>query len=323
MRNISSNLSAKQEGTPQVEVLLATFNGELYLTEFLESVALQEGVRIHLRVSDDGSTDKTLAIVESYENRFESCKIFDGPRKGPSANFFSLIDQSVHEFVALADQDDIWEKNKLLTQISFIAGNTPQLVCHDRSIINSDGLKTKNSQITVRILDLRNALIENVVFGNTILLNKLGVDLVRRQKMSNLIMFDSYIYLIFSCLGKITFVNNPLTMYRIHEGNLVGTPSNLKKLKNFAVNLNATYEQNRTFFSYNMKDIFQSDIEIFRKFFKIFESKRRIHRLLHTLRAPISRQKTSQTLIWKILVLIYNLKLPAFNNFDRKSSMKD
>ena len=54
-----------------IEVLLATYNGAHFLNEFLDSLVEQEGVDIHLLVSDDGSTDSTLEIVNSYNSKFE------------------------------------------------------------------------------------------------------------------------------------------------------------------------------------------------------------------------------------------------------------
>ena len=76
MRNTSSNSSDKEERLPEVEVLLATFNGQLYLPEFLESLCNQQGVKIHLRVSDDGSKDETINILYKYAESFESFTIY-------------------------------------------------------------------------------------------------------------------------------------------------------------------------------------------------------------------------------------------------------
>jgi len=305
MPDIYSGLPFEKEGLPEVEVLLATYNGEAFLGEFLESLLQQEGVRIHLRVSDDGSTDETLGIIRAYENRFESCKVFSGPAKGPSANFLYLIDKSSHNFVALADQDDLWEKEKLLTQISHLKGNEPQLICHDRRVMDSRGFVIRDSQIQIRFLDLKNALVENVVFGNTILLNKQGVELLKNHKSSNFFYYDSYIYLIFSCFGQATFIQKPLTNYRLHDRNLVGIPSTYLKFKNFKTNLQFYYQQNRTFFDLYKDQIRESDTELFVSYLHLFKKRNRIVQTLKILRAPIARQKKLQTLTWKFLIVFY------------------
>lgn len=321
MRNISNDLSTEIRQFPEVEVLLATYNGECYIGKFLESLVGQEEVRIHLRVSDDGSTDKTLEIVGQFADFFESCEVFHGPGVGPSANFFFLIDRATYDFVALADQDDIWEKDKLATQISNILGSGPQLICHDRSVINGLDRETIHSQITVQHLDLGNALIENVVYGNTILLNKAGVNLIQNFKSSNAIMYDSYLYLIFSCLGTAVFIQKPLTRYRIHNGNMIGIPGNYKRLRNFRSNIMSMYQQNRIFFDFHADKLNQSNIEVFRKYFLIFEGRSRIFRTLCTLRAPIRRQRNYQTLVWKLLVIVHIRRSLDPDNRKRKSSI--
>jgi cellulose synthase/poly-beta-1,6-N-acetylglucosamine synthase-like glycosyltransferase len=90
------------------------------------NLSRQNDVRIHLRVSDDGSYDKTVEIINSHKHLFETCIISSGPCLGPSANFFSLIEQATYEFVALADQDDIWLPHHLISAINRLS-KTPDL----------------------------------------------------------------------------------------------------------------------------------------------------------------------------------------------------
>jgi glycosyltransferase involved in cell wall biosynthesis len=303
MRNISNDSSIEEPDLPEVEVLLATFNGESFIESFLESLSRQVGVRIHLRVSDDGSSDQTIKLIKLYEAKFESCEIFLGPSKGPTENFFSLIENSSHEYVALADQDDVWDESKLATQLTFFKGNGPQLICHNRAIIDPVGLRIQESQINIRHLELRNALVENVVFGNTILLNKQGIKLVRAHKSSNLVMYDSFMYLLFSCLGNVTFIEKSLTDYRIHDKNFVGVPRTLSKIKSFRFNVNLYYQQNRSFFQLYEKEISASDAEVFKKYFDVFEKKSLMKQVLVSIRAPIVRQQKLETSIWKCLIL--------------------
>ena len=106
MPNISSTSLIEKQNLPEVEVLLATFNGASYLQEFLGSLAHQEGVKIHLRVSDDGSTDRTLEIVNSFKDQFASFNIYSGPCNGPSANFFSLIENKAINYFELPSSLD-------------------------------------------------------------------------------------------------------------------------------------------------------------------------------------------------------------------------
>jgi glycosyltransferase involved in cell wall biosynthesis len=129
MQDISGDYLQIEESKPNIEVLLATYNGAAYLGAFLESLAQQVGVSIDLRVSDDGSTDSTLIILESYRESFNSLVVTAGPEKGPSENFFSLIAKAKSKYVALADQDDIWEPTHLINSIDRLAssGDVPAL----------------------------------------------------------------------------------------------------------------------------------------------------------------------------------------------------
>ena len=76
---------------PLITVITATLNSELYLEECIQSLQNQEYKNFEHIIIDGGSTDKTLEIVKSFKDQFASFKIYSGPCKGPSANFFSLI----------------------------------------------------------------------------------------------------------------------------------------------------------------------------------------------------------------------------------------
>jgi len=107
MRNTSSNSSSKDSCPYEVEVLLATFNGGLHIQDFLESLLQQRHVVIHLRVSDDGSSDETLEIIEEYRVKFKTLDVLSGPKQGPAENFLHLIRRASFKFVALAAQVDV------------------------------------------------------------------------------------------------------------------------------------------------------------------------------------------------------------------------
>lgn len=100
-------------GKVRVQVLLATCNGERYLQEFLDTLVNQQGVIIDLLASDDSSSDGTMEILERSKSRFLNCLILNGPGKGPMENFFHLIKHASGDYIAFADQDDLWDVNHL------------------------------------------------------------------------------------------------------------------------------------------------------------------------------------------------------------------
>jgi glycosyltransferase involved in cell wall biosynthesis len=240
MPNTSSDSSTKELDLPEVEVLLATFNGALYLSEFLDSLLNQRGVRIHLRVSDDGSTDETLVIVNSFKNKFESCQIYSGPQQGPSANFFSLIEKATYNFVALADQDDFWHPNHLLSSIKRLAF-TQDIPSMTFSAVIEFGENLKSETIWPNRFpgeDIRTILTENLARGCTFLLNSKAIDLIKQLRPNHAIMHDWWILMLIFSSGNVTWSKQPEVNYRIHLDNSIGgTPGFEVRLKRFMENI--------------------------------------------------------------------------------------
>jgi len=115
------------KSNPKVTVLLATFNGEAYLNEQLYSIQNQSNVEVSIVASDDGSIDHTLQLLSDACT--ESSQLIVLPRKKmatAAANFFRLLrdaDFSHSDYVALSDQDDIWQTDKLSHAVKKILEN--------------------------------------------------------------------------------------------------------------------------------------------------------------------------------------------------------
>jgi glycosyltransferase involved in cell wall biosynthesis len=224
MRNTSNNSLNNDKDYPDVEVLLATCNGELFLGEFLESLLAQKGVRIHLRISDDGSSDKTLAIIDLYRDAFESCQVFKGPCNGPASNFFSLIQNATYQFVALADQDDVWLPDHLITSINRLS-KTPGLPSLTFSAVTEFFEEIESERIWPKRFpgeDIRTLLTENLARGCTFVLNSKAINLIKLHKPDYAIMHDWWILLLIYSSGHVTWSKLPEVRYRIHKGNTVG-----------------------------------------------------------------------------------------------------
>ena len=104
--------------TPQLEVVLATCNGERFLELQLQSLRDQQRRPERLLVLDDGSSDGTLSILERWQRLHPGWvqRLPAAPhRLGPTATFNRLLQASSAPCVALCDQDDIWHPNRLAT----------------------------------------------------------------------------------------------------------------------------------------------------------------------------------------------------------------
>ena len=95
-----------------ISVCIATYNGEKYLAEQLDSILLQVSEEDELIISDDGSTDHTLEILRTYAANYPQIQLLQGPGQGVIANFAFALTHTKGEVIFLADQDDVWLPNK-------------------------------------------------------------------------------------------------------------------------------------------------------------------------------------------------------------------
>ena len=208
---------------PSVAILLATFNGERFIEEQLTSIANQELVRVSVYVNDDGSSDSTMQILEKWKTRGLVVSISESQRIGYTRAFLNLVKQSTeHDYIAFSDQDDIWERNKLIKLVEVLEQNIPMMAFSRRVYIKNDGILLQVSETYKLVPSFKNALVENVAPGNTTLLNREAIRLINRYSCEEIVYYDSWIYLLVSIFGKCKFVDEPLTRYRIHDNNTIG-----------------------------------------------------------------------------------------------------
>lgn len=217
-----------------VAVLLCTHNGEQYLEDQLGSILLQNIERIDVWASDDGSTDQTPAILAKYAKSWKKGKfiIKRGPQKGFAANFLSLASdpQIAADYYAYSDQDDIWKNNKLSRAIHVLSEDVKQasLYCSRTNLISSTGkLLRKQSVLPQKQAHFRNALVQSLAGGNTMVFNQPAKNLLSQAGMVNVISHDWWTYMLISgAEGKVFYDKIPSVFYRQHSSNLVGANNN-------------------------------------------------------------------------------------------------
>ena len=226
---------------PTVEILLGTKNGAHWLPDQLGSIALQSGVDWSLRVSDDRSNDGTPRILNGFKARHIENKvsILEGPCLGSAANYLHLLRASDvnADFTALADQDDVWMPNRLSRAVSFLAKFPATVPCVYASRtweIRQNGHRQSHTQKLSRRHNFdpcfRNALLQNVLAGNTIVMNRAAMDIVRSARIpgAGIPFHDWWIYLLTSGAGATIIADNvPTLFYRQHSSNLIGSPSSV------------------------------------------------------------------------------------------------
>lgn len=212
-----------------ISVCLATYMGEKFISEQMTSVigALKfAGIQdFEILVSDDGSLDKTRALVEGFD--CSRVSLIEGPRSGVVKNFEHLLLRAQGDIVFLCDQDDIWSNDKVRRSLDELMGY--DLIVSDAKIVNSN-----RSVISESFFESRGSgvgLIKNL-YKNSYL----GCCMCfRRSKLyefkclpfpNDIPMHDWWLGLKFEVAGKVKFVKEPLVFYRRHGGNV--SPSSEK-----------------------------------------------------------------------------------------------
>ncbi len=220
---------------PEIEILMATWNGARFLRDQLDSLFCQTFQNFSLTVRDDGSTDSTLKIIEDYRHRYSERVVVHRNlvRLGPCANFSLLAQQSSAPYVAFCDQDDIWCKDKLAVSIDAMKrvekqqGNTtPVLVFSDMAPINEDNAALAPSwwrlaHVNPAKATLGTMLVQNFVTGCTAMANR-SLIAKTRGIPGGAEMHDSWLGLVAIAFGVVCPLNEPLVRYRQHEGNAWG-----------------------------------------------------------------------------------------------------
>lgn len=227
---------------PDVSVALCTYNGGRYLQEQLASIANQTFLPKELVISDDGSQDDTLFVIESFKNYLKSIgstleiKVFTHETKlGISKNFEFASSRCDSEFVAFCDQDDIWPPDKVEILLSQFMNNSQLLmVFSDAHLVDKTGLyigvnlfdtlrfstRLQNKINHGQVLEL--LLKRNVVTGATMMLKKQV--LIDAFPIPDGWLHDEWcaMYLALSYPENIRALSKQLLSYRQHGHNEVG-----------------------------------------------------------------------------------------------------
>lgn len=225
---------------PRVQVIMSTYNGEEFLREQVKSIFEQEECIISLMVRDDGSTDRTLTILEDLAKCYP-IEIIKGENLKPAKSFLSAITMTnkENEFFALSDQDDVWKKDKIKSAIKKIGfkgeDDTPILYCSNLTVVN-ETLEQINSLLLPNHFSLKyeDLLIHSSnLFGCTMVFNRSMRNIVAKQLPKNPIMHDLWIGLLAALFGYIVYDSKSYILYRQHGNNQVGAQENIsEKWKN-------------------------------------------------------------------------------------------
>lgn len=215
---------------------MATYNGEKYLAEQLDSIINQTYHNWNLLIRDDSSTDRTLEIIQDYQKKDNRIKLLKDNKGnlGIVKNFEELLKNSESEFIMFSDQDDIWVENKLDMYLKMI-----EKIKNKGFMIHSDAIlfdKNKSNILKDTFISKKaiNRGLENVFFnyfvqGATILISKEIKNFILPFP-KEVYLHDRYIHLISELFFERIFVNKALIYYRQHGDNQIGAKNTIREL---------------------------------------------------------------------------------------------
>ena len=217
-----------------VAILMGTKNGERFLAEQLDSLVAQTHQNWVLYVNDDGSSDNTLEILNHYQAQWPVGKLIikEGPACGFCANFLSMAcDPNIRaDYYAFCDQDDVWLANKLEMAVGNIVAHQihrhetlPYLYCGRTTYVSEKLTPIGISPLFVFPAKFRNALVQSIAGGNTMVFNQETKLALERAGVVDVPSHDWWLYLLVSAIGgEVYYDRTPQILYRQHDDSIVG-----------------------------------------------------------------------------------------------------
>lgn len=297
----------------KVQILMSTYNGEEYLPKQLKSIAEQD-MPVSLLIRDDGSSDSTIDIIEKYEKKYNFISHAACSNVGVIRSFFELFKMADTDadYYALADQDDIWFKDKISRAVKMLEGapdDVPVLYCAANTLIDADDNVLK---VSMRKVDIRpgfgNAIVENIAYGCTCIFNRKMLSMVREYEPEYTVMHDWWMYMIASSMGKVYYDKRPCMYYRQHGDNAMGSRTNYidefkERVARYSSNKGKLYRQMACFDKrYRLTGENDEIIKLVMDYKKNIRS-----RIKCIFSKKIYRQRTGDNLIFKMLFFMNHI----------------
>lgn len=322
----------------KIDILMATYNGEKYLKEQIDSILNQTDQDFRLLISDDCSDDNTRQILNEYVEKDSRVVVFlQAKNLGVVKNFEFLMEKVENEAFMFSDQDDIWQKDKIEKSVKKMEETACDLVYSDLEVVNQEleilyksywKLKGFIKKVK-KYNNFQSLYLNNYITGSTMLVKSKWLEkILPLPHKSNYILHDYWTALIVSKFGKMAYLKEPHVKYRQHVDNKIGSKKKSNEIEDF--------EEMRDLFIKVKKDHFKTfmqNAEVFedehiealnKKSYEYFEN------LKHVKKANF---RNSQ-LFWKLYkyenfsyafqnFLILNMPVLALHLFHMKKGLKN
>lgn len=200
----------------KVAIVMSTYNGAKYIKEQIDSILNQTYKNIELVIRDDGSSDDTVKIIESYQKKHANIKLVTGKNLGFIKSFFELLRLVEADYYSYADQDDVWLPNKIelaVQELNKLDDSKPNLAFGNSDYYDQN-MKLIGEGEKHRKYSFRMALFACVTQGMTMTINKTTRDLIVKNPPKTCFFHDWWTYLICIGMGNIAYSDVTTVKYR-------------------------------------------------------------------------------------------------------------
>ena len=228
-----------------VSVVMCTYNGEKYIREQIDSILQQTYSVDEIIIQDDCSTDGTCEVLYEYQQRYSQIQVIRNKRNiGINPNFFSAIARAKGDYIAIADQDDIWELDKIELQLKFIGD---KLLCAGRTTpFSTDGSAVRVDGREPNISLLRQMFIGTIA-GHTILFHRNLLGGVNIDEITTVGMYDSLLSMLAMAHNSVVFIDRTIVRQRRYSSAATyNVPTdNQMTILNIIKNIKQTWKYNK------------------------------------------------------------------------------
>ncbi len=210
-----------------VSIVVCTYNGEIYLAQQLDSLIAQSYKDIEIIICDDASTDGTYSVAQKYNADYSYISIYkNAVNVGYNKNFLQGFAYATGDVIAICDQDDIWDKDKIRMMMDAWNPKFPVIYCDSKMFTEEIPLHAVKNKRYRRFegTDVRKIAIFNTVSGHAILFKKSFLPLIK-QNLPEGIFYDWWMAMVAACNGGLQYVDEILVYQRQHEQNATGGKS--------------------------------------------------------------------------------------------------
>ncbi len=304
----------KENEFNKVVIMLATYNGEKYIREQLDSIINNDHKNINLVISDDGSVDNTWKILEEYAKNYSFITLIKNQsgKHGAIYNFANLVKYTkayIAEdcFYMFSDQDDVWMPDKIRVSVKALNKHNEKgsvLIYTGKQYVDKDLQYIYDDTINENIFDI-NIIHQNKTYGCTYILNSELMGHLESNIPHDFINYDHYVAVQAYLYGKVYYLPQKTILYRQHGDNVSGTINQTLKDR---LKTKSKYKNNVIFYKFminfcwkNRELLLESDRSIIDCLHKALTS--RIALFCNSINCHIKKNSTVSTIQFYLAIL--------------------